>query len=457
MASLIQCLVRIPMFSEKILSESDAHENSCKNLPATCFQCQIGKVMNALLTLDNHSDGSACCCVRPTQFKLLAANGEADFIGGQQQDAEHYYHHFMNFCKENEHYGTDSTRFEERSKFKCTSCGGIELKDSELFGLNLPVPYIREVDSQDEDEEPPTKKSKANVISGQSVTLDSLLECWMNTEEVEKLCKCGCETFRRQNGFANFPETLVVCLGRTGYHGGDWVPRKLDSSVLFNCDDTLDLSCLAAKGLQDGEHLVEFVDDSVEIQIVPDDLLLVQLVSMGFNEEDAKRALIAVENIGAEEAMTWLFDNPSPPTSTAFHACESFSSDDDVQTLLGLGFSVDASKVALTENNQNVEASANWLFMHPDPSSLVFVSPSETINEVETKHISIIDERPPNYKLFAAIHHKGSSTHSGHYVAYIRDGNDATNENWLLYNDSEVLEHPSPPLDKAYMLFYRKV
>ena len=59
------------------------------------------------------------------------------------------------------------------------------------------------------------------------------------------------------------------------------------------------------------------------------------------------------------------------------------------------------------------------------------------------------------YELVAFIEHIGSTAHSGHYVAYIRDG-----QQWLLYNDSSVTEVTEAKMSAAscrsYLYFYRK-
>ena len=58
------------------------------------------------------------------------------------------------------------------------------------------------------------------------------------------------------------------------------------------------------------------------------------------------------------------------------------------------------------------------------------------------------------YHLYAFIVHHGHSTHSGHYVAYVK----APNDQWCEMNDSTVSRCSSSNLFKqeAYVLFYRK-
>ena len=58
------------------------------------------------------------------------------------------------------------------------------------------------------------------------------------------------------------------------------------------------------------------------------------------------------------------------------------------------------------------------------------------------------------YHLYAFIVHHGHSTHSGHYVAYVK----APNDQWCEMNDSTVSRCSSTNLfqQEAYVLFYRK-
>jgi len=63
-----------------------------------------------------------------------------------------------------------------------------------------------------------------------------------------------------------------------------------------------------------------------------------------------------------------------------------------------------------------------------------------------------VDNRPANYELKGCITHLGKSPHSGHYVCHIkREGE------WVLYNDDKVAVSSDPPLDKAYIYFFKRV
>ena len=45
------------------------------------------------------------------------------------------------------------------------------------------------------------------------------------------------------------------------------------------------------------------------------------------------------------------------------------------------------------------------------------------------------------YKLYAVLAHQGRNADGGHYVAYVRQGDDV--DNWLEFNDAKVFERDS--------------
>jgi hypothetical protein len=61
------------------------------------------------------------------------------------------------------------------------------------------------------------------------------------------------------------------------------------------------------------------------------------------------------------------------------------------------------------------------------------------------------------YRLYGVVVHHGGSTHSGHYMAYVRNAGTGDNDKWTLCDDSRVQPvHVKTVLNipQAYMLFY---
>lgn len=56
------------------------------------------------------------------------------------------------------------------------------------------------------------------------------------------------------------------------------------------------------------------------------------------------------------------------------------------------------------------------------------------------------------YQLRGVVIHLGKSVHSGHYVAYVKHG-----EEWILFNDEKVTLATSPVLGKGYVYLYEGV
>lgn len=93
-----------------------------------------------------------------------------------------------------------------------------------------------------------------------------------------------------------------------------------------------------------------------------------------------------------------------------------------------------------------------WLFSHPDDTGEVIIPSGSTPAITPAGSTDL----PARYILKAFISHKGSSVHSGHYVAHIRVG-----DVWVLFNDEKVVkadEESVKELKKlAYLYFFEKV
>ena len=114
--------------------------------------------------------------------------------------------------------------------------------------------------------------------------------------------------------FASFPQYLLVQMRRY-YHGPDWTPRKME--VLVEVPERLSLEGLRGHGLQPGEELqpaggqdaAPAAPDAAPAGPRPDGTIVAQLVAMGFSENGSRRAAVATNNSGAEEAMEWVLSH----------------------------------------------------------------------------------------------------------------------------------------------------
>lgn len=99
-----------------------------------------------------------------------------------------------------------------------------------------------------------------------------------------------------------------------------------------------------------------------------------------------------------------------------------------------MGFTSAQARKALRETGGDPERAVEWLFSHPDDSGedTAPAAGSSTIASNPGGSATL----PAKYRLKAFVSHKGTSVHSGHYVAHIRHDN----EGWVLFNDEKVVK-----------------
>ena len=93
-----------------------------------------------------------------------------------------------------------------------------------------------------------------------------------------------------------------------------------------------------------------------------------------------------------------------------------------------------------------MERAVDWLFSHPEVGDDPVVEVQPQTQEPDT--------RPAKYQLFALISHKGTSAQCGHYVSYIKKGND-----WVLFNDNKVVKVPDimEASQEAYVYVFQRL
>jgi ubiquitin carboxyl-terminal hydrolase 5/13 len=104
-----------------------------------------------------------------------------------------------------------------------------------------------------------------------------------------------------------------------------------------------------------------------------------------------------------------------------------------------MGFTDSQAKKALKSCDNNLERAIDYLFSRAD---------QEACDEEKKESGS------PVYDLKAIVCHRGGSTHSGHYVCYIKKEGQ-----WYLYNDEKVVlvgnyEKGGDDIGMGYLYFY---
>lgn len=232
--------------------------------------------------------------------------------------------------------------------------------------------------------------------------------------------------------------------------------------------EQLDLTALKGKGLQPGEKEMPTEDPSAataaDAAVEADELIVAQLMSMGFGANGCKKACIETKNAGVEAATEWVMahmgddDFNDPPKAPAPAGGDGAAAVDPsaVAMLSGLGFTERQAKAALTACGGSQERAADWLFNHDDIDAAV----AEVEGQAKASAggggggggAAALDDGEGKYTLLAIICHQGKHTGSGHYIADIKkDGR------WVRFNDDRVYAQEQPTgLDKGYIYVYRR-
>lgn len=103
------------------------------------------------------------------------------------------------------------------------------------------------------------------------------------------------------------------------------------------------------------------------------------------------------------------------------------------------------------------ERAIEWLFSHPDDTG----EEEERVDGGDQKSPAIPGSPAPpaHYRLKAFVSHKGTSVHSGHYVAHIRT--EEKGGSWVLFNDEKVVRADAESVRAlkplAYLYVFEKV
>ncbi|KAM4636510.1 ubiquitin carboxyl-terminal hydrolase 5 isoform 1-T1 [Discoglossus pictus] len=134
-------------------------------------------------------------------------------------------------------------------------------------------------------------------------------------------------------------------------------------------------------------------------------------------------------------------------------------SEEHIATIISMGFSQEQAVRALRSTSNSLERAVDWIFSHIDDLD---AEAAMDLSEGRSAADSVSESVPPagprvrdgagKYQLFAFISHMGTSTMCGHYVCHIKKEG-----RWVIYNDQKVCASEKPPKDLGYIYFYRRV
>ncbi|ORY78486.1 ubiquitinyl hydrolase [Leucosporidium creatinivorum] len=465
MASSLQSLFSLPSFQERYLTSFYTHTTTCTNPnPASCFECQMGKIADGLLSgrysvprqfdEDDAEPGYTPTAegaskpkvvfqegIRPSMFKALVGKDHPEFSTMRQQDAGEFLSYLLEFIRRSSRSeGTENPTtifgFAQEQRLQCTECKGVSYKREEGQELlPVPVPVVVKKKEQTADAE-----QKDEKVEYEPVELLSCLETLTSPTSIDYKCPACAKNVEavKTTRFATFPDVLLVNAAR--FQVDNWVPRKVDVPLLVP-HQLLNLDKFLGKGKQDDEVELPQAEEPAAAEVTFDAEAMNQLTGMGFPEIRCKRALLATGNNGdASAAMEWLFahmedadiDDPLPAAGAAPSA--KAASEDQVNELVAFGFTAAQARKALRETGGDLARAADWLFNHPDDQGDNGDAPAASADVNASLGSSTL---PANYRLKAFISHKGPSVHSGHYVAHVHQDDET---GWILFNDEKVVK-----------------
>eukprot|EP01063_Lacrimia_lanifica_P004742 TRINITY_DN126_c0_g2_i1.p1 TRINITY_DN126_c0_g2~~TRINITY_DN126_c0_g2_i1.p1 ORF type:complete len:819 (+),score=375.82 TRINITY_DN126_c0_g2_i1:60-2516(+) len=480
-SSVLQVLADTPELKARYVTHGDSIRSSVKGNPAEDLLAQLSKALTVLNTGAHSKEGedeNPAYQARSRMFKSLVGRGHSEFSTSHQQDAYEYLDHVLSLLTKAERQGrarlsdgseadtVDGFTYSLVERLECGASHKVRYTTATGNILKLGVPVSQEVKERqakrprlDPSAEEPVPVVTFEQLMGRFEEQGTVLDWWSPATKA----KTHAYTSQR---FKTFPKTLCMMLGRY-YVSETWEPKKLEVEVKM--PEEIDLSAYRTTAeLKHGEEALPEAEQPKEAApkeaaVEPNEEILAQLVSMGFDLNGCMRACIATKNAGADAAMEWVLahmEDPdftlppeaSAPADTAAAAPAQSFDPEAIATLCSFGFGDKVVKKALKATGGNTERAADWLFSHPDDNGEEDEPAAAAAGAAPAAASgAALDDGPGAYSLVAMISHIGKNTGSGHYVAHVKKGGA-----WYLFNDDKVARSEEPPFSHAYMYFYRR-
>ncbi|XP_073842535.1 ubiquitin specific protease 5 [Musca autumnalis] len=268
-------------------------------------------------------------------------------------------------------------------------------------------------------------------------------------------------TAKKTARLVNMPDFLMMHL-RKFTLSDDWVPKKLDVAVQMPDELDMSNWRSTGKQANE-EELPEteaekpaFVFDEnimtslVQMGFPPEACKRAVFNTKNSGVESASNWLM--EHIGDAD-----FSEPFvvPDTTTAKGGNVFIPNPESLAMLMSMGFDEHQATKALKATDGNVERATDWIFSHADDMDIgeESAAPETVATDASKSNSTKKNYRDGNgkYKLVAFISHMGTSAQVGHYVCHIKkDGQ------WVIFNDSKVALSQNPPKDLGYLYLYKR-
>ncbi|RDD44181.1 Ubiquitin carboxyl-terminal hydrolase 5 [Trichoplax sp. H2] len=254
----------------------------------------------------------------------------------------------------------------------------------------------------------------------------------------------------------SFPDYLFIQMKKFTV-GEDWVPKKLDVIIDVADElDLAEYRGTGLKATEEllPEPIQEQAaqeEPAIDVGVVR------QLSEMGFAFEGCRKAVYYTNNSGVEAAMSWVMDHMGDPDfadplvlkSNTSKKTTFVADENGIATIISMGFTQEQANKALKATDNSVERAVDWIFSHVDDLDSMDTD-ENTQDETESK--SKVRDGGTRYRLVAFISHMGSNTFCGHYVCHIlKDGR------WVIFNDRKVAISEVPPKGLAYLYLYKRL
>ncbi|CDK25183.1 unnamed protein product [Kuraishia capsulata CBS 1993] len=437
LSSVLQVLFSTPAYQTAFATSQGVPDECLINQnPAHDLETQLYKVSDGLLSgrysVPDESTSETIKYqkgIKPSGLKSLIGEGHPEFCTMKQQDAFEFWLYLTDKVDrlfKDQKSPNVPFKFVIENKLKCTKCGGVRLSKelSEVVSL--------------------AADSKYNIVNDEKVyepiSFDDVMKNFGDSEQIEYRCpQCQSnELATKSSGFLTYPDILILNPQRIKLE--NWVPTKTQVPIVYS--NPLDLSPYKAPGMLPGETELPETDESEDGKFIPNETAMDQLVSMGFSENRATKALFNTDNSDADSAMNWLFqhieDADIDDPFVEVPRKSSSAKKEDVDSLIAMGFSKQLAEKALLVSAGNLEAAVEWVFANPDDDGSIEEEETKKPNDLITELTSTATTATPKYHLKAVICHKGTNVNSGHYVAFIRRIVNNV-EQWVLFNDEKVV------------------
>ncbi|KAJ9476857.1 Ubiquitin carboxyl-terminal hydrolase 14 [Pseudozyma hubeiensis] len=310
MASVLQTLFSLPAFKTRYGDAYRPHTLACANQPATCFECQITKIADGLLSgryshprepeqagrsewkpeagseeeAQRQQQPLFQKGIRPSMFKALVGKGHEEFSTMRQQDADEFLKYLVGIVqKENRKVASSDSSsptedpttvfgFGLEQRLECNTCHKVRYSvERQDAGLSLPVPIrpklapenvsagkqpAEGVHAADASASAPATAPAGNngATEYEPVSLVECLDIFTAPEELEYNCPSCCNkvTATKRTLFTTFPQVLALQVRR--FQLLNWVPQKVPVPIVVPIDTPLDLDRYLGRGKQAHEE-----------------------------------------------------------------------------------------------------------------------------------------------------------------------------------------------------------